>query len=211
LTVWLPRANIRAMHTVKEFTKRVWRAPLWAFLVLALFFGAMSVIALRHNNQTMIGLRNDLFAADKDNGDVNSALNNLRDYVYAHMNTDLSSGGNTIKPPIQLKYTYHRLVEAQQQELDSQNSQLYTQAENYCQQQDPTDYYGYYRIPCVENYLTNHGLSTANVTNIPVGLYEFDFVSPAWSPDLAGWSLVATAALLTIAIFKFVSIPLKKK
>src|SRR5581483_4491643 len=117
--------------------------------------------------------RKQLYDPDKNNGDVNSALNKLRNYVYAHMNTNLNSGGNTIKRPIRLKYTYQRLVQAQEQAIDGQNSTLYTQAEDYCQAQDPTDYYGYYRVPCVENYLTSHGLNSSAI-NVPQALYEFD-------------------------------------
>ncbi|HXY18190.1 MAG TPA: hypothetical protein VEH48_02095 [Candidatus Nitrosopolaris sp.] len=196
------------MRSVKKYLRKAWRAPLWAFAAAFLISSSVSVLALRHNNQTMIKLRNALYAADKNNGDVNAALNNLRNYVYAHMNTNLSSGGNTIKPPIQLKYTYQRLVQAQQQQLDSQNSQLYTQAEDYCQAQDSTDYYGYYRVPCVENYLTNHGLRTAD-TSVPAGLYEFDFLSPAWSPDLAGWSLAVSSLMLLLLIVKLMTVRFK--
>ena len=163
---------------------------------------SVSVAALRHNNQTMVKLRNNLYAVDKDNGNVNAALNTLRDYVYSHMNTNLNSGGNTIKPPIQLKYTYQRLVAAQQLKLDKANSQLYTTAENYCQQQDPTDFYGYYRVPCVQNYISTHSLSTGTTT-IPVALYQFDFISPSWSLDLAGWSLVVTVLLATWFVARF--------
>lgn len=181
--------------------RKIWQAPLWLFLILTLAAGSMSVVALRHNNQQMVKLRTALYATDKNNGNVNAALNNLRDYVYTHMNTNLSSGGNTIKPPIQLKYTYDRLVAAQQQQLDSTNSQFYTQAENYCQQQDPTDFYGYYRVPCVQNYISTHSLSTGSTT-IPVALYQFDFVSPTWSPDFAGWSLVITALLAAVFVIK---------
>ena len=189
---------------------KLWRLPLWLFLVLSLAAGSVSVMALRHNNQTMIKLRSALYDADKNNGNVSASLNNLRDYVYAHMNTNLDSGGNTIKPPIQLKYTYQRLEAAQQQQLDSSNSQLYTEAENYCQAQDPTDFYGYYRVPCVQAYITAHSLSTSSAT-IPVALYQFDFVSPTWSPDLAGWSLVATALLAAVSVIKFLAWRFNKK
>jgi hypothetical protein len=197
------------MHKLRVVFKKAWQTSLWVFLILALASGSMSVLALRHNNQTMIRLRNELYVADKNDGNVNAALNNLRNYVYAHMNTNLSSGGNTIKPPIQLKYTYQRLVAAQQQQLDSANSQLYTEAENYCQQQDPTDFYGYYRVPCVQNYISTHSLNTSSTT-IPVALYEFDFLSPAWSPDLAGWSLVVMALLALLFIAKLVATRLAK-
>jgi hypothetical protein len=74
-------------------------------------------MALRHNNETMVKLRTAVYEADKNSGDVNTTLNKLRKYVYAHMNTDLSSGGNTIKPPIQLQHTYERLQAAEQKKL----------------------------------------------------------------------------------------------
>ena len=114
---------------IKNFLKVQTQTFLYLFIAAAI----ISVFALRHNNQTMVNLRNDVYAADKNNGDVNTALNNLRRYVYGHMNTDLSSGNNNIKPPIQLKYTYQRLYDAETNKVQSANQQLYTDAELYCQ------------------------------------------------------------------------------
>lgn len=148
----------------------------------------VAIFALRHNNITMIKLRDAVYAADKSGNNVDEALNDLRSYVYAHMNTDLSSGGNTIKPPVQLKYTYERLESAAAQAAN--NSGLYTEAENYCQAKIPAGFSGRGRVPCVEEYILNHGGKAPEP--IPAALYQFDFVSPSWSPDLAGWSLVAT-------------------
>lgn len=176
----------QTLHRLARTSARTWLALLIAVSIVC-------VLALRHNNQTMVKLRDAVYTADKNNGDVNGALNNLRAYVYAHMNTDLSSGGNTIKPPIQLKFTYQRLYDAQVNQVESQNQQLYTDAENYCQSINHA-YFGTTRVPCVQNYVINHGLKSAQVT-IPAGLYEFDFVSPSWSPDLAGFSLLASAIL----------------
>jgi len=158
----------------------------------------------------MVKLRDDVYQADKDNGDVETALNKLRTYVYGHMNTNLSAGNN-IKPPIQLQYTYERLQEQAQAQISE--SDLYIQAKNYCEQQIPASVSisGRGRIDCVQNYVLSHGGKKAPA--IPVGLYEFDFVSPSWSPDLAGWSLVATiffaiAAAATFLLSKFTRINL---
>ncbi|MEK7096045.1 MAG: hypothetical protein AAB896_02025 [Patescibacteria group bacterium] len=163
------------------------RVPYPVFLALFIASGIVAVYALRHNNQTMVELRSEVYATDQSGGDVNGVLNNLRKYVYGHMNTNLSSGGNAIKPPIQLKYTYERLLETQQQTAAASSSQIYTQAQTYCQGLVPAGVSGRGRIPCVQDYVTSHGVKT---TPIPTGLYQFDFVSPTWSPDLAGWSLV---------------------
>jgi hypothetical protein len=153
----------------------------------------LTVYALRQNNQTMTKLREAVYESDKNAGNTEAALAELRAYVHGHMNTSLSSGGNAIKPPIQLKYTYERLQAAEQQRVDTVNSQIYTDAQNYCQAQNPSSFSGGPRVPCVEAYVTSHGVSAQP---IPAGLYKFDFVSPVWSPDLAGWGL-----LLSIILF----------
>ncbi len=167
------------------------RIPRHVFLALFVIFALVSIYSLRHNNLTMVKLRNAVYDADKNNGDVNKSLNNLREYVYSHMNTNLSSGGNAIKPPIQLKYTYERLQSAA--EAQANNQGLYTQAEDYCQARIPASVSisGRGRIDCVQNYILNHGGKAA--PRVPAALYEFDFASPAWSPDLAGWSLLLAA------------------
>jgi hypothetical protein len=186
----------------------------WYFLAVAIISTVVCVFALRANNEHMVKLRDAVYAADKNNGDaklsssastadkstgdVSVALHNLQAYVTAHMNTNLSSGPNAVYPPIQLKYTYDRLVQAQ--ETGQTGDALYAQAQAYCEQQDPVDFSGHNRVPCIEQYVESHGGSQAPV-NIPDALYKFSFISPRWSPDLAGWSLlVAIASWLTFAL-----------
>lgn len=181
-----------------SFLKHV---PTWAFLLLFLLSASMSVVSLRHNNQQMVSLREAVYAADKNNTNVNATINNLRNYVYGHMNTNLSSGNNSIKPPIQLKYTYERLLAGAQKNADTDNAQVYTDAQNYCQAQNSTAFSGRTRVPCITEYVTTHGGVQAQT--IPESLYKFDFISPAWSPDLAGWSLLVSGILLIALIISF--------
>ena len=168
----------------------------WYFLVLALLSGVVFLVALRSNYEHMVKLRDAVYTADKSNGDTEAALQNLRSYIYGHMNTSLTKGNTSIYPPIQLKYTYERL--SQQAVQVSSNDQLYTEAQAYCQQQNSTDFSGRNRVPCIEDYVTSH--SAKKAATIPASLYQFDFVSPTWSPDLAGWSLVVTV----LAIISFI-------
>ena len=146
----------------------------------------------------MIKLRTAVFTADKNNGNLQLALQNLRGYVYAHMNTNLSSGATAVYPPIQLKYTYDRLMAAEQTAVNATNAGVYTAAEYYCQQQNPVSFSGRTRVPCVEAYVQQHG---QQVQAIPTALYEFDFISPTWSPDLAGFSLALSSLFLIGFIF----------
>lgn len=189
------RANIINVATplnkqLKNGLKYAVFLPYKLFLSLFLVSLLIFVIAMRDNNQTMVQLRDAVYEADKDNGDVNRAIDELRLYVYSHMNTDLSSGGNAIKPPIQLKHTYERLQAAEKQRVDAVNEKIYTDAQTYCERQNPTSFSGGTRVPCIEAYVSKNG---AKPNIIPAGLYQFDFVSPSWSPDLAGWSLVLTS------------------
>lgn len=190
----------RHMH---KYRKMISKISVRTLLYLFIISGLISIFALRQNNEHMVKLRNDVYAADKNNGDVNAALNNLRRFVYGHMNTNLSSGNNNIKPPIQLKYTYQRLYEAQEAQIQADNQQIYTDAQNYCQSINNA-YFGTTRVPCVQNYVVNHGIKSTDIS-IPAGLYQFDFVSPDWSPDTAGWSLVISSLLLLGLVIKYSS------
>ena len=195
------RGNIKEVEQHKHKFLDIRHRAYFPWLVLFIISGFICISALRHNNTTMIKLRNDVYTADKDNTDVEAALNNLRSYVYSHMNTNLTTS-NGIKPPIQLSYTYARLQ--QQSAASANNAQLYTDAENYCQEQIPASVSisGRGRIGCVTDYVLNHGGKAGKT--VPAALYQFDFESPSWSPDLAGWSLVATIVFFIIFAYYFI-------
>lgn len=184
----------------KRFHARIKHINLWALLVLTLISGIVCALSLRHNNVTALKLRDKVTQTDKENGDVETALRELRTYVYAHMNTNLSSGQNAIKPPIQLKYRYERLLEAQQKQVSVENAKIYSDAQAECERQFPKGLSGSGRIPCVTSYIASRGVAQ---TPIQDGLYKFDFVSPTWSPDLAGWSLVVASISFALFVIRF--------
>lgn len=170
----------------------------WYFLILAGLLLGLGVVGLRANNLEMANLRNEVYTADKNGVGVQLVLQNLQVYVTSHMNTDLSSSPNAPYPPIQLAYTYDRAVVAAGKRATDFNTKIYTDAQHYCEKVDSTDFYGTNRVPCVQQYIRNHGVS---LPTIPDSLYKFDFVSPWWSPDLAGWSLVLVVlSLLTFVV-----------
>lgn len=172
----------------------------WYLVVAFGVFGLISVFALRHNYAHMVDLRDKVYVADKDNGDVETALQNLRSYVTTHMNTNLNSASNGVYPPVQLKYTYERLVAASGQGTPS--TSVYSDAQKYCEAQIPTGFSGRYRLNCIETYISQHGGGSA--TTVPDSLYKFDFVTPTWSPDLAGWSML----LALLSLFAFLAVQL---
>lgn len=171
-----------------------------AYLLAAgLLFAVIGVVGLRSNNLTMVHYRDAVYQADKQDGDVEQALRNLRSYVAAHMNTELSTA-NGVYPPIQLKYTYERLKRAEQDRVDAINSKVYTDAQKHCEALYPNSFSGGPRVPCITEYVKAHGTT---VHNVPDAQYKFDFVSPRWSPDIAGWSLAFSALFLALAALRF--------
>jgi hypothetical protein len=174
------------------------------FVVVFVVLLGIALLSLRHNNQTMSELRQTVYTADEKNGDVEGALRNLREYVYGHMNTELGGGPTGVYPPLQLKHTYERLTEQVQATAKQTNAAVYTEAQAYCEGLYPDGFSGGPRVPCIRDYVAAHGVK---VPTVPDSLYKFDFVSPRWSPDLAGWSLVLTV-IAAIVLMARLAVPL---
>lgn len=188
----------------KQSLRRAWnRIQLintWYFFGLFMLFLIIGVVAVRHNNIRSIELRDAVIKADEENGDTESALRDLRKHMYSHMNAGLSSG--SLQQPIQLKFRYERLVEAEKQKSgDSQ--QVYADAQKYCEERFGQGSLREGRVPCVQEYVSQH--SSGQVSQIPDSLYKFDFVSPRWSPDLAGWSLLLAGIFLALFLIRFLT------
>lgn len=159
-------------------------------LVTCLVFSGLAIYGLRNNNLTALKLRDQVIAADKINGDVEGLLRQLRTHIYGHMNTNLAQGDTAIKPPIQLKYRYDRLLKIEKDRVAAINAKVYSDAQSLCEQQYPVGLLYSGRVPCVQNYIAAHGVTAQP---IPDAEYKFDFLAPVWSPDLAGWSLLLAA------------------
>lgn len=179
----------------------------WYLLALLLVSSAVCVISLRSNNLTMVQLRSEVYTADETDGDVEGALQRLRSFVHGHMNTNLVEENSSVYPPIQLKYTYERLKTAEEQRVQDANAQVYSDAQSYCENLYPGSFSGGPRIPCIEQYVKDRGVK---VQTIPDALYKFDFATPTWSPDVAGFS-VASTVLLSIALILRVGLGLLLK
>lgn len=197
--------NKRKLHHIHKQISAVKPGYLLAATVVC---GCISVYALRQNNYKMIELRQAVIVADEQNGDVEGALQRLREHVHGHMNTDLSSGDFAIKPPIQLKARYERLMAQEQDKIKQANESITKQGEAICAERFPAGGYNASRVECIQDYVAQNA---GKADPVPDELYKFDFVSPRWSPDLAGWSLVFTGIfLLTFAARLVVSKVLKR-
>jgi hypothetical protein len=153
---------------------------------LTVLFVILTVLGLTANSKGAKDRYDALIAVDQAGGDVETALNELRVYIYSHMNTQIGSELG-IRPPIQLKGTYERLVAAEEERVRVANERVYEEAQAFCEQNNPAGSLVSGRVPCVEQYVDENGVE-ANV--IEDDFYKFDFVPPRWSPDLAGISML---------------------
>jgi hypothetical protein len=190
--------NKRYLHHVH---KRLSLLKVWYLLIAVIIFGGITLYALRQNNVQAIRLRDRVLQVDQVDGDVEAALKELREFVYSHMNADLAVGPSAIRPPIQLKYRYERLLAAEKERVSKENEKIYTNAQAICEKQFPVGLSGSGRIPCIQDYVAKQGVTERS---IPDSLYKFDFTSPRWSSDLAGWGLVITFALSIILLVRLI-------
>lgn len=189
----------RHLHHILTTVRKV---SSWYFVIAIVVSMVISIAALRHNNIVALELRDSVLQVDEKNGDVELALRDLREHVYSHMNSNLAVPGGAY-PPVQLKYRYERLLEAEKTRVSSANGTLYTEAQGYCERTIPEGR-SLNRIECIQTYVTSRG-GTAEKA-IPDALYKFDFQSPTWSPDLAGWSVVVTSLLLLAFVIRTLAV-----
>ena len=180
----------------------IWR--IWVGLtVIVLIVAAISATqGLRQNNQRMGHLRAAVFAADETDGDVEAALAALRRHVVSHMNADLvdvryeiaDSSPDRVQTnsqkPIQLVYGYYRdTLAAHRQVLrhhDAAVQAILSEAERFCSSKPISE-----RLGCIQTQTQTHGGAIyPPIEPLVSDFYVFDFVSPKWSPDRAGWSIV---------------------
>src|SRR5690606_29227248 len=89
------------------------------FLAAAVMFLVIGAYSVRQNNLTAIDLRKEVSRVDEQNGDVETALRELRMFIYSHMNSELGGGASNVQQPVQLKYRYERLVETEKNRVSA--------------------------------------------------------------------------------------------
>lgn len=161
--------------------------------IAAVVFGVLSIVFLRLNAQHVLDSKEDILLADAQGSDVKPQLEELRQYVFAHMNTSTR---------IELVGSYNRALE---QERQSQGGSLYADAQATCDQQGVSSVA---QAQCVQDYLAQRGGATEPTVDKTAFIYTF--AAPSWSPDLAGVSLLL-AILLALAALALQAIRLFRK
>ena len=162
------------------------------FGVLTIASVGLFLFGMVNNSNGAVERFDRLTAVDEAGGDVEQALTELRDYIYSHMNTELG-GPNGIYPPIQLSGTYQRLIAEEEARVERTNEKVRNDADRICAERHPAGQIQQ-RAACNADYIEDNSVSERVIDD---AFYKFNYVAPRWSPDLAGFSMIA------IAVFGF--------
>jgi len=196
---------------VKKNIKQLQRVKTWQLVILLLLAVLMAATFLRLNNIGMLDRRDAVYAADKagDSEVLKNRLYDLQRYVTAHMNASPDK--------IALEGQYQRDSEkakalAEASGSNNPNGNVYQKAADVC---DPIGRAQGWRWPdpryiaCVDQELSKYPAAAGLAQSIQlpdVNLYYHSFVSPLWSPDFAGWSVVICLVIVTMIVTRLVSL-----
>jgi hypothetical protein len=193
---------------VKYDIKRLRRIKTWQLVLLLILSLYISATFLRINNVGMVERRKAVEAADKigDAEALQERLYALQRYSSQHMN---ASTGN-----FDLKATYDRDVKLILDKAEAanrrSNNAIWNQAANECYAEFPGYWQG--QIQCIldkqEDFPTNTPITEVETPD--PSLYRHGFLSPVWSADFAGWSLVVSAVLFGIILIRIIALAVLK-
>ncbi len=192
---------------IKRRLKKIYRIKTWQLFVLLAIMLVVSATLLRLNNIGMVEKRNAVMAADKlkDQAAIKSGLIDLQKYVSSHMNSDMGKG-------IYLETSYQTAIsDAYTAALGAKSTNVYAEVQHVCMPRYTTWSMAYVR--CVSDELAKYpeGQSLASEVKQPVpDNYLHVYVSPLWSPDAAGWSVLVSVVILIMIMVKITSVIILK-
>ena len=189
---------------VKRSIKQLQRVKTWQLLILLILMAFVSATFLRLNNIGMANRRDAVLAADKggDETIIQNRMYDLQRYVSEHMNT--ATG------PFYLEQQYRR--DAQKavdvaSDDSNPNGNINAKAEAVCRPQFTVWSPAY--VQCFADELAKYPPSpdpTRNVHLPNTDLYRHSFTAPLWSPDFAGWSVLACSVIILIIFVRLMGL-----
>lgn len=176
----------------------------WQLLVLLILMLFLTATFLRLNNIGMIQRREAVLAADKA-GDVSviqSRLYDLQRYSSEHMNSD--TGVFYLEQ--QYRRDAQKAVDAAQG-VANPNGNINAKAEAVCRPQYTVWSPAY--VQCFTDELSKFPPSpdpAGNVTLPSTLLYRYSFISPLWSSDFAGSSVLVCIGIILMIIARLISL-----
>lgn len=209
-------ADKREIHST---IRRIEKVKTWQLVILLLMFSFIAATFLRLNNVGMVERRDAVMAADKagDNQIIEQRLYDLQRYVSAHMNTDPGK--------IPLEYSYKRAYDQAfndfQQNIASQsNNDTVAKIREYCDAQAQQGGWGRFTVTadpryvsCINEQWDSYPAASQvdyTFTAPSTAPYYHTFLSPTWSPDFPGWTLVICGLILLVIIIRLATLGILK-
>ena len=190
---------------VRRNIKQLQRIKTWQLIILLIFAGFISATFLRLNNVGMVERRTAVMSADSV-GDNKATLNRLYDlqrYVTAHMNTEMGKG-------VYLESTYKRDAQAAYEAASvdtNPNGNIYKKVQAVCMPKFTHWTYAY--LVCTADELAKYPASADLISSVKLpqaDTYLHVYISPLWSPDFAGWSVLIFVAILLMIVARLTSV-----
>jgi hypothetical protein len=189
---------------IRTTLKKISMLKTWQLIILLILVLFIAATALRLNNVGMDQRREGVYSADEagDEDIIHQRLLSLREYSSSHMNANTGA--------FVLKNQYDRdsqraLADAQNksEESESPNGNIYKKAAEVC---DP-QFSGYSQayMQCFMKELNKYpesGAVSDSVVLPTAELYQYDFASPIWTPDIAGWTVLLAIIISVVIITK---------
>lgn len=155
----------------------------------------------------MIERRTAAMAADDaGNGEVTiNRLYDLQRYVSAHMNTDMGKG---LFLESSYKHDYQAAIDRVSTDSNP-NGNIYKKAQEVCAPQ--FTHYSYAYLQCTTGELAKYPAASnliASANPPHPESYTHAYVSPLWSPDFAGWSVVVCIVIAIMILARLISLAL---
>lgn len=176
----------------------------WQLVILLVLVGFIASTFLRLNNIGMVQRRDAVAQADKagDIAAIQARLFDLQRYVSSHMNSTMGD--------IYLEHQYKRDTEnaiSIASGASGSSGNIYKQAQDVC----APKFRGYSQayLQCTLDYLSQFTQSEDPVTNAKLpkaDAYRYSFVSPLWSPDFAGFSVLAWLVIVLLIIARLAAL-----
>lgn len=173
--------------------------------MLLVLVGFLAATFLRLNNIGMVQRREAVISADQQgNSEVTiQRLYDLQQYVSRHMNTDMGKG-------IYLEESYKRDVEKAYDQAASStnpNGNIYKKAQEVCAPRFSS--YSAAYLQCTLSELNKYPAANDLITSVNLpnpNAYLHDYVSPTWSADFAGFSVLACLVIIMLIVVRVVSL-----
>lgn len=182
--------------------RKIFSASFTGANIIALGASAtFAALALRDNNALSGELYSSVQAADEAGVGVNEALEALQVHVASHMNASpLPQLGDNA--PVQLSKSYERAKAAETARASAERERVTKEGIAVCEAQFGTSRLTT-RSQCIADYGAAHPVQPER--QVVADLYRYDFVSPLWTPDKAGWLILVSVVLASIFLVRLVA------